>query len=76
MPKKTDWQEIVEQLHVKQKSLQPGDPRILDIECIVQEIHASVFNENEGHAQYLLAHPQDRKSLERSLRGHAKEFLS
>lgn len=76
MPKKTDWQRIVGQLEARQGELQPGDPRILDIASVIQEIHASVFCENQGHAQYLLEHPKDKKSLERSLRSHAREFLS
>jgi hypothetical protein len=76
MPKKTDWRGIIEQLQVKQKEFQPGDPRILDAESVIQEIRASIFGGNQGHAQYLLNHPKDRKSLERSIRGQAKEFLS
>lgn len=63
-----DWNDIIQQLKLKQKSLEPGDYTIMNIEGVIQTIKSDFLGGNQGHAIYFLENPNVFKE-------HTKLFL-
>lgn len=52
-----DWELLLRGISEFQSQLKPGDARILDCACLIQEVQARVLVNDEAHALYLLHHP-------------------
>lgn len=69
------WQSVIEKLEAKQKSLPPGDPRILDIASVIQSIEADALGGNYGHARFFMTDPNAKKSTLQGIRRLVIEFV-